>query len=60
MSTLHERVARDCERSGVPYYVEDEALLDKLADWLADTWVAMAADGRADWAGEGADHARPA
>jgi hypothetical protein len=59
MSTLHERIARDCERSGVPFYVEDEALLDKVAGWLFDTWIEMAQAGD-DWAGEGADHARPA
>jgi hypothetical protein len=56
MSTLDERLARDCERSGVPFFVEDEALLDRVADLLADTLAAMAADGT----GEGADHARPA
>jgi hypothetical protein len=56
MSTLHERIARDCERSGVPFYVEDEALLDKVAGWLFDTWIEMAEAGD-DWAG---DHARPA
>jgi hypothetical protein len=60
MSTLHERVARDCERSGVPYHVEDEALLDKVADWLFPTWIEMPADGPADRTREGADHARPA
>jgi hypothetical protein len=60
MSTLDERLARDCERSGVPFFVEDEALLDRVADLLADTVTAMAANGRADWTGEGADHARPA
>ena len=59
MSTLHERIVRDCERSGVPFYVEDEALLDKLAGWLFDTWIEMAQAGD-DWAGQGADHARPA
>jgi hypothetical protein len=59
MSTLHERIARDCERSGVPFYVEDEALLDKVAGWLFDTWIEMAQAGD-DWAGKGADHARPA
>jgi hypothetical protein len=59
MSTLHERIARDCERSGVPFYVEDEALLDKVAGWLFDTWIEMAEAGD-DWAGEGGDHARPA
>jgi hypothetical protein len=59
MSALHERIARDCERSCVPFYVEDEALLDKVAGWLFDTWIEMAEAGD-DWAGEGADHARPA
>jgi hypothetical protein len=42
--TLDERIARDCERSGVPFHVEDDALLDKVADWLFDTWVDMAAE----------------
>jgi hypothetical protein len=60
MSTLHERVARDCERSGVPFYVEDDALLNKVVDWLFDTWIDMATDGRADGSGEGGEHARPA
>jgi hypothetical protein len=60
MSTLDERLARDCERSGVPFFVEDEALLDRVADLLADTVAELAADGRGDWAEEGADHARPA
>jgi hypothetical protein len=60
MSTLEERIARNCQRSGVPFYIEDEALLDKVADWLFDTWIDMAADGRADGTREGADHARPA
>jgi hypothetical protein len=54
MSTLDQRLARDRERSGLPFYVEDEALLDKVAGWLFDTWIEMAQ------AGEGADHARPA
>jgi hypothetical protein len=56
MSTLDDRITRDCERSGVPFYVEDEALLDKVAGWLFDTWIELATDG----SGEGADHARPA
>jgi hypothetical protein len=56
MSTVEERVARDRERSGLPFFVEDDALLDKVADWLFDTWIDMAADGT----GEDADHARPA
>jgi hypothetical protein len=56
MSTLEERIARNCERSGVPFYIEDEVLLDKVADWLFDTWIEMAADGTR----KGADHARPA
>jgi hypothetical protein len=60
MSTLDERLARDRERSGLPFFVEDETLLDKVADWLFDTWIEMAADGAADWTGEGAEHARPA
>jgi hypothetical protein len=60
MSTVEERVARDRERSGLPFFVEDEALLDKVADWLFDTWIEMAADGRADGSRDGEDHARPA
>jgi hypothetical protein len=36
MSTLDERVARDCERSGVPFFVEDEALLERVAGFLVD------------------------
>jgi hypothetical protein len=62
MSTLDERLARDCERSGVPFFVEDEALLDKVAGWLFDTWIELATDGTdgTDGTGEGADHARPA
>ena len=59
MSTLDERLARDRERSGLPFYVEDEALLDKVAGWLFDTWIELATDGT-DGTGEGADHARPA
>jgi hypothetical protein len=60
MSILDERLARDCERSGVPFFVEDEALLDRVADLLADTMVELAAEARAGWSGEGADHAHPA
>jgi hypothetical protein len=59
MSTLDQRLARDRERSGLPFYVEDEALLDKVAGWVFDTWIEMAQAG-GDWAREGADHARPA
>jgi len=36
-STLNERIARDCERSGVPFHVEDEALLDRVAALLDDS-----------------------
>jgi hypothetical protein len=32
--TLDERVARDCQRSGVPFHVEDDQLLDRVAAWL--------------------------
>lgn len=42
--TLDERIRRDCERSGVPFFVEDEALLDRVADLLA----AWAEEGGAD------------
>jgi hypothetical protein len=34
MSTLDERIARDCQRSGVPFHVEDDQLLDRIAGWL--------------------------
>jgi hypothetical protein len=34
MSGLDERIARDTERSGVPFHVEDDGLLDRVADWL--------------------------
>jgi hypothetical protein len=37
MTTLDERIARDCERSGVPFHVEDAALLEKVAGWLAES-----------------------
>jgi hypothetical protein len=32
-STLDERIARDCERSGVPFFVADDALLERVAEW---------------------------
>jgi hypothetical protein len=38
-------LVRDRERSGLPYHVEDEALLDKVAGWLWETWEAMAERG---------------
>jgi hypothetical protein len=31
VSTLDDRIWRDCARSGVPFHVEDEALLDRVA-----------------------------
>jgi hypothetical protein len=31
---LDERIARDCERSGVPFFVEDEAVLERIAALL--------------------------
>jgi hypothetical protein len=33
---LDERVARDCARSGVPFFVEDERVLDMVAGLLSD------------------------
>jgi hypothetical protein len=36
-STLDERIARDCERSGVSFHVDDDGLLDRLADQLDAT-----------------------
>jgi hypothetical protein len=47
MTTLDERIAADCERSGVPFHVEDDALLDRVAAWLVS-------------GGEGGGDARPA
>ena len=40
-SSLDERIARDCERSGVPFFVEDEALLDRVAGLLTDDTLAL-------------------
>lgn len=34
MTTLDERVARDCARSGVPFHIEDDALLERVAAWV--------------------------
>lgn len=31
---LDDRIRRDCERSGVPFFVEDDQLLDRVAGWL--------------------------
>jgi hypothetical protein len=45
---------------GLPPKIEDDAVLDAAAALLADTVTAMAAEGRANWTREGADHARPA
>jgi len=42
--TLDERIRRDCERTGLPFHVEDDALLDRVADLL----VAWAEEGGAD------------
>jgi hypothetical protein len=42
--TLDERVARDCQRSGVPFHVEDDALLD----WVADLLIGWNEEGGAD------------
>lgn len=38
-STLDERIARDCERSGVPFHVEDDALLDRVAELTELAWA---------------------
>jgi hypothetical protein len=36
LAELDARIARDCERSGVPFFVEDDGLLDRVAGLLAD------------------------
>jgi hypothetical protein len=36
VSTLDERINRDCQRSGVAFHVEDERVLDMVADRLTD------------------------
>jgi hypothetical protein len=36
VAALDQRIARDCERSGVPFHVEDEALLDRVATLLVE------------------------
>jgi hypothetical protein len=41
VTTLDERIARDCERSGVPFFVEDDALLDRVAGLLTDDALAL-------------------
>jgi hypothetical protein len=33
-STLDERIARDCQRSGVPFHVAADHLLDRVAGWV--------------------------
>jgi molybdopterin-guanine dinucleotide biosynthesis protein len=33
-TTLDERIARDCQRSGVPFHVADDHLLDRVATWV--------------------------
>jgi hypothetical protein len=38
-STLDERIARDCERSGVPFHVEDDALLERVAELTELAWA---------------------
>lgn len=38
-STLDERIARDCERSGVPFHVEDDAFLDRVAELTELAWA---------------------
>jgi hypothetical protein len=60
MSTLDERIARDCERSGVRFHVTDEAVLERVAALVAETLAEMVTEGRADWIKQGGDHARPA
>ena len=45
---------------GLPPKVEDATVLEAAAGLVAATLIEMAADGRADWEREGADHARPA
>lgn len=53
-------VAETRARQGLPPTISDSTVLAKLAVLVADTWLDMAADGRADGSGDGADHARPA
>jgi hypothetical protein len=36
LAELDARIARDCQQSGVPFHVEDDALLDRVAGWLAE------------------------
>jgi hypothetical protein len=38
-STLDERIARDCARSGVPFFVADDALLERVAEWAELAWT---------------------
>jgi hypothetical protein len=35
MSTLDQRIAADCQRSGVPFFVENDEFLDRVAAWVA-------------------------
>jgi hypothetical protein len=46
LAELDARIARDCERSGVPFFVEDEALLDRVAGLLTDDTLALGTEGR--------------
>jgi hypothetical protein len=34
LAELDERIARDCERSGVPFHVEADHLVDRVAGWV--------------------------
>jgi hypothetical protein len=47
---LDERIARDCQRSGVPFHVADDHLLDRVAGW-----VELSLDGH-DHGPQAADH----
>jgi hypothetical protein len=53
-STLDERIARDCARSGVPFHVDDDHLVDRVA-----AWVELAQDGH-DHGPQAADRPRRA
>jgi hypothetical protein len=37
LAELDARIRRDCQRSGVPFHVEDDALLDRIAGLLTGT-----------------------
>jgi hypothetical protein len=41
-SSLDERIAADCARSGVPFHVTADHLVDRVADWLELALAALA------------------